>query len=260
MTSSDVAFAWIALAGLAGWAGGACGGSLRAAPDDGGAGATPADDGGVAIAPPPRASAQAPASATGRPAGGPSCPAVCARDADCQACAGSAPHGPLCCEPVGRQCYESVQATCNLAGPAAPSSSSPGAPAPVPTLASDAAPGPAPSDAAAPDRCATAVHVALGSSVSGTTCGGVHVGSSLCQEGSNPDAFIYVDAPDGTALHLTASPGLSILAYPTCQSDRSLQCTFSAATFDPTDARGRLFAVERIDTTCGVFTVGVTAN
>jgi hypothetical protein len=86
------------------------------------------------------------------------------------------------------------------------------------------------------------------------------VGSSPCQEPGHPDVFVYVDAPDGVALELTASPGVSLLAFPTCESDETLQCTFASPTFDPTDVRTRLFGVERVDTFCGDFTVGVSAR
>jgi hypothetical protein len=107
------------------------------------------------------------------------------------------------------------------------------------------------------DHCAGAIHLALGSTVSGTTCGGAQYGESPCQEPGHPDVFIYVDAPQGSPIELSASPGVSLLAFPTCQSDQTSQCTFSAPVFRP-DPQYLLFAVERVDTCCGEFTVGAT--
>jgi hypothetical protein len=108
------------------------------------------------------------------------------------------------------------------------------------------------------DHCAGAIHLLLGSEVKGNTCGGVQVGESPCQEPGHPDVFIYVDAPAGTQLHLTASPGVSLLGFSTCQSAQTSTCTFSSPVFDP-PAGLLLFGVEHVDTCCGDFTVGATA-
>jgi hypothetical protein len=69
--------------------------------------------------------------------------------------------------------------------------------------------------------------------------------------------FVYVDAPAWTSLKLTASAGVSLLAFPTCQSDGTSQCTFMQPVFEPT-VSALLFGVERVDTFCGDFTVGAT--
>jgi hypothetical protein len=204
--------------------------------------------------------------ATGTAAAGATCASFCTTDFDCRGCAASGRAAVLCCDPVSQQCYESVQATCNLGstsssssgGPGITSSSSGGGPG---TTSSSSSGGPGDPDAATTDHCAGAVHVPLGGTVSGTTCAGAtHVGETPCQSPGNPDVFIYVDAPDGTALTLTASPGVSIMAFATCESAMSLQCTFAQATFEPTDTRERLFAVERADTQCGPYTFGAATR
>lgn len=99
--------------------------------------------------------------------------------------------------------------------------------------------------------------------MTGSTCGGMQVGESPCQEPNHPDAFIYVDAPAGTALHLVASDQTSILGFATCESSGTMQCVFGASsspTFDPSDPTWRLFGLERIDRSCGPVTVTVTAQ
>jgi hypothetical protein len=105
-------------------------------------------------------------------------------------------------------------------------------------------------------HCAGALRLELGGTVQGSTCGGKSVGESPCQEPQHPDVFVYVDAPDGMPLALTASPGVSLLAFSTCESDQTFECSFQSPTFDPSDVRVRLFGVERVDTYCGDFTVG----
>jgi len=97
-------------------------------------------------------------------------------------------------------------------------------------------------------------------SVTGTTCTGTPVGSSPCQQPGHPDVFILIDAPPGTQLRLTASPGLSILGFPNCDSENTFQCAYAAPFFEPEDPRMRLFAVERVDTNCGEFTLEAVAK
>jgi hypothetical protein len=115
-----------------------------------------------------------------------------------------------------------------------------------------------------PGLCANAMQVAVGSTVHGTTCGGTQVGESPCQEPGHPDAFLYVDAPGGASLHFVSSFGVSVLAFPTCESMNTSQCNFGSpsfdgGTFDPSDPGIRLFGVERVDSFCGAFTITVTS-
>jgi hypothetical protein len=91
--------------------------------------------------------------------------------------------------------------------------------------------------------------------VQGSTCGGVPVGESPCQGPGHPVVFIYVDALAGVHLQLTASPGISLLAFPGCQSDQTNECTLGPH-FNPSGP-GLLFGLTRNDMCCGDFTVGV---
>lgn len=130
------------------------------------------------------------------------------------------------------------------AAEAGPCTSGPPVPVPGPTRAGA-------------DQCATALHVAPGGSVKGTTCGLRSVGASPCQVG-HPDAFVFVDAPPGTTLRLTASPAVSIMAFATCTSGWPAQCQFATSVMGPI-AGYSLFAVERVDTCCGDFMLTVAA-
>jgi hypothetical protein len=114
-------------------------------------------------------------------------------------------------------------------------------------------------DAPQGDLCSGAQDLALGDSVHGTTCGGASGHSAPC--GNNPVMFVYVNAPDGSTFELTASPGVQLLAYATCESDLPEECTAGgASTLQPSDARWRVFGVERFDTNCGEFTISSEAT
>lgn len=118
---------------------------------------------------------------------------------------------------------------------------------------------------ALPGVCAGAVHVSVGGTVHGTTCGGTQVGDSICQEPKHPDAFLYVDAPPGTGVQVTASAGVSVLAFSTCESTLTSECMFGSpqangGTFAPSDPSVRVFGLEREDVTCGDYTVTVSAQ
>jgi hypothetical protein len=120
---------------------------------------------------------------------------------------------------------------------------------------------PPPVDAGPTDHCARAVHLALGKSISETTCGGKPApGSSPCLGQGAAAVWVYVDAPDGTAFTLTFSPGTSVFAFAACDSETPLECNGSATSLQPIDPRYRLFAVARADTPCGTFTLSAAAN
>jgi hypothetical protein len=112
-------------------------------------------------------------------------------------------------------------------------------------------------DASQDDYCSGALILSLGGSVQGTTCGGVSGHSAPC--GSNLVVYLYVDAPDGAEFELSASPGVQLLGYSTCQSELPESCTINP-TFGPTEPTMRLFGVERFDTNCGQFTVSVSGS
>jgi len=178
--------------------------------------------------------------ASGVPNGvGASCPASCAADSDCAGCAPRNANAVLCCDRTSAQCYESVQSVCNLPSPGVVGSV----------------------DAGTTDHCAGAVHLALGGSISGTTCGGKPVpGSSPCKGQGAAAVWVYVDAPDGTALTLTFAPGTSVFGFAACDSETPLECNGSATSFQPIDPGYRLFALARADTACGTFTLSAAAN
>jgi hypothetical protein len=111
-------------------------------------------------------------------------------------------------------------------------------------------------------NCAGALVLHLGDTFNGTTCGGVQgVNGGLCASSTNPAVFVFVDAPDGVAIELTSSLGLSILGLDQCDSQTTSTCSFGgSAPFDPPDVRLRFFAVARSDTTCGNFSLSVSAK
>jgi hypothetical protein len=80
----------------------------------------------------------------------------------------------------------------------------------------------------------------------------------------SPDAYIYVDAPAGTQLEVSASTGVSIFAFVDCTARKWDVCTFGLATnavpLAPPDAAARLFAVEHVDVDCGDFTFHAAAR
>jgi hypothetical protein len=148
-------------------------------------------------------------------------------------------------------CFTSTLPVCPGEDAGGDASSGPGSDA---SLAADA-----PADAAV-DHCTGALHVAVGGSVSGNTCGGP-TGTTLAICGSgHPDAYVVVDAPAGTSLHLVAPLGFSIAALAACDSTETQQCTFSSGVFDPSDPRYRIFGLERADAPCGAFTLTVSAR
>jgi hypothetical protein len=113
--------------------------------------------------------------------------------------------------------------------------------------------------------CAGATRVTVGGSVKGSTCGGTHVGDNgICQYPGRPDAFIYVDAPDGQAFTVEAPPGYSIMEYVACDSEFPLSCAFGGGggpvSFTPEALTTHLFEIERVDANCGEFTVSVSPS
>jgi hypothetical protein len=111
-------------------------------------------------------------------------------------------------------------------------------------------------------NCAGALVLHLGDTIAGTTCSGVQgVSGGLCSSSSNPQVFVFVDAPDGVAIELTPSLGLSVLGLDQCDSQSTSECSFEGmGPFDPSDVRMRFFAVARADTTCGDFSLSVRAK
>jgi hypothetical protein len=110
-------------------------------------------------------------------------------------------------------------------------------------------------------NCAGAFVLHLGDTINGNTCGGAQgINGGLCL-GNNPVVFAFVDAPDGVAIELTPSPGLSVLALDQCDSQQTSTCSYGgSAPFDPSDVRLRFFAVGRADTMCGDFSLSVHAK
>ena len=108
-------------------------------------------------------------------------------------------------------------------------------------------------------HCAGALVVHLGETIMGTTCSGAPLGGggTPCRAPANLGLFVFVDAPDGVAIHLDGSPGLQILGLAACDSDSELLC---GDPLDPTDVRMRVFAIQRIDTMCGDFSLSVSAR
>jgi hypothetical protein len=108
------------------------------------------------------------------------------------------------------------------------------------------------------DCCAGALHVSVGGTVQGSTCGGPRSapGSSLCGGGS-PVAYIYVDAPAGTQIEVSASTGVSIFSFVDCTVAKWDVCTYGLATtatpLSPPNVADRLFALEHVDVDCGDF-------
>lgn len=163
-------------------------------------------------------------------------------------------------EHVGGRTDAGVSPTSGAVPDAAPVSTTP-APTSTSPSGTGSADAPPPPDLGS---CANAIPVPLGGTVQGTTCGATHVGDSICQQG-NPDAFIYVDAPVGQALHLVATTGMSMMAFPHCDSLSANECVYGgggsgAGVYDPSDPSVRLFEIERVDNVCGTFSVTVTAR
>jgi hypothetical protein len=116
------------------------------------------------------------------------------------------------------------------------------------------------------DCCATALHVSVGGTVQGSTCGGpISPGGDSPCIGGRPYAFIYVDAPAGTQLVVSASTGVSIEAFVGCtpQPGKWDTCTYgldtNAVALTPNLA-ARLFVVEHADVDCGDFTFHAVAG
>lgn len=110
--------------------------------------------------------------------------------------------------------------------------------------------------------CSSALHVSVGGTVHGSTCGGPPSpsGTDFCV-GGHPDAYIYVDAPAGTQLEVSASTGVSIVVFPDCTPAAAKQeeCLYglgsnATAGFVVSDVAARLFLVEHQDVDCGDFT------
>jgi hypothetical protein len=191
----------------------------------------------------------------GTPAGAPSPRAACS-------CAHSAGFAP-CCQ--GGVCRADVSC---LASARSDSGSDQNASTVADAQTSDDAPdldgyvnppldGPLPPvpDAA---NCAGALVLHLGDTIQGTTCGGsTAINGAICS-GNNPAVFVFVDAPDGVAIELTPSLGLSVNALDQCDSLTIAGC--GGAPYDPPDVRLRFFAVARLDTTCGDFSLSVRAR
>jgi hypothetical protein len=116
------------------------------------------------------------------------------------------------------------------------------------------------------DCCATALHVSVGGTLQGSTCGGplAPSGDSPCI-GGRPYAFIYVDAPAETQLVVSASTGVSIEAFVGCAAapGKWESCTYgldtNAVALTPNLA-ARLFVVEHVDEDCGDFTFHAVAG
>jgi hypothetical protein len=188
----------------------------------------------------------------GTPAGDPSPRVACS-------CAHSAGFAACCRDGVCR-----ADVTCLARNSGTADAATPSDPGSGPDTGGDGSPpvdGPLPP---VPDagHCVGALVLHLGDTIQGNTCGGATgINGGLCASGNNPVVFVFVDAPDGVAIELTPSLGLSILGFAQCDSQSTQSCSFGGSSpFDPVDVRMRLFAVERSDTMCGDFSLSVRAK
>jgi hypothetical protein len=114
--------------------------------------------------------------------------------------------------------------------------------------------------------CSDPIHVSIGQTLTGFTCGGARLPSYGCgDECPHPAVYFVVDAPNGAPFHIalvgapTGSPGgeqLSVYDYDRCGGNW-LGCT-SGQTYPGSPSA--VFAVVRFDVPCGDFTIAVVAG
>jgi hypothetical protein len=63
--------------------------------------------------------------------------------------------------------------------------------------------------------CTDPIHVSIGETISGTTCGGATAPETICFV-NGTIAFIQVDAPSGAGFHLEATPNIAWAGYVDC--------------------------------------------
>jgi hypothetical protein len=119
--------------------------------------------------------------------------------------------------------------------------------------------------------CTDPIHVSLGQTISGSTCGGTPLPvTSICSQ-SGPVVFFYVDAPSGSVFRIDATPSISLVGYtreipdgapPECAQVGECAGGTTSVTFSP---GLQLYSVQMLDTsndshTCGDFTITVTLS
>jgi hypothetical protein len=106
--------------------------------------------------------------------------------------------------------------------------------------------------------CPTPAVVALGQSLTGTTCGGMQrpFGESVCEVQSHPVAYVRVDAPAGTPIRIDSTSKLTLLGFDDCANPPK-ECTAFGTSLAPRDPSLRLFAIEHDDVACGTFSISV---
>jgi hypothetical protein len=106
--------------------------------------------------------------------------------------------------------------------------------------------------------CTDPIHMSIGETVSGSTCGGTSPAPyTICSQ-TGPVAFFYVDAPSGAAFRIDATPSAVTLAgYTDCA--HGVEC--SGPSLIKPDPSLRLLSVQLLDSngngTCGNFTITV---
>lgn len=114
--------------------------------------------------------------------------------------------------------------------------------------------------------CTNPIHVPIGKTLNGSTCGGPLLPSYGCgDQRPHPAVYFVVDAPDAAPFHILLSTGpspsmpesLSVYAYDSCGS-AGVACT-SGASLSSVNG-GVLWAVDRWDVPCGDFTISVASG
>jgi hypothetical protein len=134
----------------------------------------------------------------------------------------------------------------------------------------------------APGSCADPIHVSMGDTISGSTCGGGYVQphfATPCDNGS-PLAYFYVDAPAGAAISVNSTTPLDVTGYDWLDASSRQggacaepfeECSWHSTSFAPTQTNPRLFSVQVNDDDggappyydgggCGDFTITVVSQ
>jgi hypothetical protein len=112
--------------------------------------------------------------------------------------------------------------------------------------------------------CADPVHVSIGETLSGSTCGGTDqppTDAIPCANGG-PVAFFYVDAPSGAVFSIDSTPAVLLAGYVDCAEP--FVCDLGKTSVTP-PAKARLFSVQlpgptSMNATCGDFTITVVSQ
>jgi hypothetical protein len=91
--------------------------------------------------------------------------------------------------------------------------------------------------------CTDPIHVSIGGTINGSTCGGTYrpENTAPCVYDS-PVAYLYVDAPAGAAFSINSPMPLFVSFFTGCDDNGSINC--GGTPFTPTVANLHLFTVQ----------------